>query len=581
MKKIASVILSILLVFTVCFQFSSFDGYAQTEKEIVLFHTNDTHSRVEEGKYAGMGFAKISTYIKNEKEKNKNVLVLDAGDTFHGQTIATLVKGESIATLMNKIGYDATVAGNHDFNYGKERLVELDKLTTFPILASNIKKEDGSDLLTPYIIKEVDGIKFGIFGLATPETAYMSHPKHVEGLTFSSPVEESKKMVSQLKDKVDVVVALAHLGLNEKSEFTSEKVAQKVDGIDIIIDGHSHTILENGKMVGNTLIASTGEYDKNLGKITLSFLDNKLSSKKASLITKEDAANVEKNGEIVNLVNTIKDGQKKVLSQVVGKSNIILDGEREHVRKGETNLGNLISDAILDETKADIAIANGGNIRSSIDVGDITKEEVITVLPFGNYIVTKNLTGKQILAALEHGTSSYPELTGGFPHVGGMTYNIDTSKEVGSRVVNVMVNGSPLDLEKTYLVGLNDFLAAGGDNYTMLKDSPIVTQFSSTDEIFMKYLEKVGEVAPTVEGRISVIEKTETPMIELEKAVKVVNTVEAVETEKTNVYVVKSGEVLWKIAEKYKLTWEKLAQMNKLENPNLILPGQQLIVPAN
>lgn len=561
MKRITGILLSMLMIFTLCFGVFDVSSYAQEEKEIILFHTNDTHARVEAGKYAGMGFAKIATYVKEQKSKNPNVLVLDAGDTFHGQTIATLVKGESIAKVMNQIGYDAMTTGNHDFNYGQERLLELDQMTNFPILAANVTKEDGTDFLKPYIIKEVDGIKVGIFGLSTPETAYMTHPKNVEGLKFVNPIEASKKVVDELKGKVDMIIALSHLGLDESSTYTSEKIAKEVTGIDIIIDGHSHTTLKDGKLVGNTLIASTGEYDKNLGKITVKLADHKVISKEASLISKEEATNATEDADILKIVNDIKADQKKVLSQVVGKSKVVLDGERAHVRTGETNLGNLITDAMLDMTKAEIAISNGGGIRASIDEGEITKEEIITVLPFGNYIVTKNLTGEQILKALEHGTSAYPEAKGAFPHVAGLTYKIDTNKPIGNRIVDVVVNGEPLDLQKTYLVATNDFMAAGGDNYTMFKDAKIVNEYPALDEGLIAYIQKLGEVAPTTEGRVSVLEK-------VEKEVK------------TSDYVVKSDDVLWKIAKKYNTTWEKLAKMNSLKNPNFIMTGQKLVVPA-
>ena len=567
MKKLIGIILSMFMIFTLCFGVFDVNSYAQEEKEITLFHTNDTHARVEAGKYAGMGFAKIATYIKEQKSKNPNVLVLDAGDTFHGQTIATLVKGESIAKVMNQIGYDAMTTGNHDFNYGQERLVELDQMTNFPILATNVIKEDGPNFLKPYIIKEVDGIKVGIFGLATPETSYKTHPKNVEGLKFVNPIEASKKVVDELKGKVDMVIALAHLGLDESSTYTSEKVAKEVTGIDIIIDGHSHTTLKEGKLVGNTLIASTGEYDKNLGKITVKLTDHKVTSKEASLISKEEATNTTEDADILKVVNDIKSDQKKVLSQIVGKSKVVLDGEREHVRAGETNLGNLITDAMLDMTKAEIAISNGGGIRASINEGEITKEEIITVLPFGNYIVTKNLTGEKILKALEHGTDTYPEAKGAFPHVAGLTYKIDENKPVGNRIVDVVVNGEPLDLQKIYLVATNDFMAAGGDNYTMFKDAKIVNEYPALDEGLIAYIQKLGEVAPTKEGRVSSFQKA----TEIKKIKKDITTFN---------YVVQSNDLLWKIAKKYNTTWENLSKINSLKNPNLIMTGQKLMVPT-
>ena len=235
--------------------------------KLTIVHTNDTHARVKWGE--GLGFAKISAIIKEVKRDNPNTLVLDAGDTFHRQTIATLNKGESIALLMNAIGYDAMVPGNHDFNYGYERLVELNKMTNFPILAANVRKEDGSSLLDAFIIKKIGGLKVGIFGLVTPETIYATNPKNVEGLTFINPVEAARLMVEALKNETDFIIALTHLGMNPSSVFTSIRVAQEVEGIDLIIDGHSHTVLEQGLKVGKTLIVSTGEYSKNLGIVNL------------------------------------------------------------------------------------------------------------------------------------------------------------------------------------------------------------------------------------------------------------------------------------------------------------------------
>lgn len=534
---------------------------------LTIVHTNDTHSRIEEGKYAGMGFAKIATKVKEIRENNANVLVLDAGDTFHGQTIATIVKGESVVKVMNTIGYDAMAPGNHDFNYGQERLVELANMTDFPILAANVVKEDGTTLVNPYIIKEVGSLKVGIFGLATPDTTFMTHPKNVEGLTFNDPIAVAKETVSQLKDKTDVIVAITHLGMDGSSSITSVKVAEEVEGIDVMVDGHSHTTLPEGKKVNGTLIVQTGDYDKNLGLVDLLYEKGEIKYIAASLLKKEEAADLAEDEDVVAVIADIKAANEKVTSVVVANTDIQLDGERAQVRAGETNLGNLIATAMMKLTGADIAYTNGGGIRASIAPGEITKGEVITVLPFGNYVVVKEIKGSDILAALEHGIDSYPEAKGAFPHVAGMTFKFDPAKEAGSRLVEVKVAGQMLDPNKTYKFATNDFLAAGGDGYEMFADDKVIGEYPALDEVLVDHIQKHGVVDAKVDGRVNALSNP--------GATEVTET-----TKTTDTYIIVDGDVLWKIAEKLGLTWEKLSEYNKLENPSLIFPGQKLLVPA-
>ncbi|WLR51437.1 5'-nucleotidase C-terminal domain-containing protein [Bacillus tianshenii] len=569
---------------------SSANAASAGEKKITILHTNDTHARVDEGKYDGMGFAKLATLVEQKRKENENVLLLDAGDTFHGTTFATLVDGESITEVMNHVGYDAMTAGNHDFNYGYERLLELEKLVDFPLISANVVKDDGSSLLNPYTIKDVDGVKIGIFGLATPETHYKTHPKNVEGLTFTDPVEAAQKMVKALNNQnVDLIVALTHLGIDESSTDTSIKVAKGAPGIDLIVDGHSHsTLVEGLKGDNDTLIVSAGEYTKNLGVVDLTFNNqDELVSKSASLITKEEATDIQPNEKVANVIDNLKLEQEKVLAEVVGETQVMLDGERENVRTGETNLGNLITDAMIDVTNADVAITNGGGIRASIDKGEVTKGEIITVLPFGNYIVTKEMSGSTIKEALESGTSAYPEAKGAFPHVGGMKFAIDPSQPQGNRVHSVTVNGQPLVMDKTYVVATNDFMAAGGDEYTMFADLPIKNEFPALDEAVITYMKKLGNIAPEVEGRI-----IESPLAEEKKAEKPVEKPQKPEKPETpvkvgkpvgdfTVYVVKKGDTLYRIGVEHGTTWQKLHQMNKLKNPSLIYPGQKIKIPAN
>ena len=458
-----------------------------------------------------------------------------------------------------------------DFNYGYDRLVELKDMMKFPMIVSNVVKEDGTVDFKPYEIKEIAGIKIGIFGLTTPETKYKSNPKNTEGVNIEDPVEVAKEMVSKLKEEnVDMIIALSHLGLDEDSEVKSSDVAEKVEGIDIIVDGHSHSVLEEGKVVGDTLIVQTGEYDKNLGVVKVEIKDGKILSKQASLFTKEEAAEIEEDSEIKGLIDEIDNKNEEITSVLVGKSKVKLDGERELVRAGETNLANIITDAMLKASGAEVAITNGGGIRASIEAGDIKMGDVIQVLPFGNYLVVKEVKGIDILNALEHGTSSYPETKGAYPQVAGMTFKLDPSKEAGKRVYDVKVGENPLDINKTYKLATNDFMAVGGDEYTMLAEGKVLAEYPALDEIVAEYIKGLGTIDQKAEGRITVIE--EAPVVEPE-APKV--------EVKEETYVVKPGDVLWKIAEKFAKTWEELAEYNKMKNPHLIFPGQHIMIPAN
>ncbi|KGX85567.1 5'-nucleotidase C-terminal domain-containing protein [Pontibacillus litoralis] len=473
------------------------------EKTINILHTNDSHSRVYEGKYDGMGFAKLSTLIQQFEEENENTLLLDAGDTFHGKTFSTLVEGESIVEIMNTIGYDTMAAGNHDFNYGYERLLELNEMSHFPVLSANaIDDATGEPILDPYVIQEVDGVSFGIFGLTTPETHYKTHPKNVEGITFEDPTKVANEMVAELEKKnVDVIIALTHLGTDPSSTDTSLKVARGTEGIDVIVDGHSHTVDDMNE--SGTLIVSAGEYLKNLGVVELSFDENNdLIRREASRITKEQAADIKPDPAVEAVIEEIEASQEEELSEEIGETKVELNGEREHVRTGETNLGNLITDAMLAETGADVSLMNGGAIRASIDQGVMTKGEVITVLPFGNYIQTINVTGEDLKAALENGVKAYPETSGGFPHVGGMSFAIDPAKPVGERVHSINIAGEPMEIEAIYTLATNDFLVAGGDQYTSLTKYDVQGDFSALDESVITYIQQQKIIEPQEEGRI-------------------------------------------------------------------------------
>lgn len=529
-----------------------------------ILHTNDMHSRVLEGKYDGMGLAKLKTLVDEYEAVNPGVLLMDAGDAVHGQTFSTLEEGASMIDVMNEVGYDIMTAGNHDFNYGYERLLELDDMANFNILGANVLNQFGLPILKESQIFTVNGVKIGVFGLCTPETTYKTHPDNVAGLTFEDPVVTAERMVAELEGKVDVIVALAHLGVDDASTYTSDKVAMAVEGIDIIIDGHSHTTLPEGMMVGDTLIASAGSYDKNLGVVTVT-VDGDTVTAEASLITKSDAADTAEDPGVAAIIAEIQDEHEAILSEEVGRVPFELNGERAFVRTGETNLGNLVTNAMLEETDADCALTNGGGIRASIDPGYITKGEIITVLPFGNYIITKSLTGAVIKEALEHGTAAYPDAEGMFPHVGGMTFMIDVSRPVGDRIVDLTIGGEPVDLEVEYILATNDFMAAGGDGYDML-NVETVNEFDALDEAVISYISMRGVIAPTRENRVLAVDSGYSGSVVVPS---------------DDVYIVVSGDSLSKIAAAYGTTWQVLFELNMdtIADPNMIYIGDQIMLP--
>ena len=583
-KRFMSLALSITMVLSLVL-FNPISAFAEDAKELVILHFNDTHARVKsvekDGVVTGVGFDRIAQYKQDLLKENPNVLMLDAGDTLHGQPIATLSQGESIVKILNLMGIDAFTPGNHDFNYGFARLQELEKMMNFPIVSANVMDKSGKEVFKPYVIKEMDGFKVGIFGLSTPETSYKTNPKNVETIDFTDTIAAAKKAVEALeKENVDVIIALSHLGLDQGDD-TSDKVAEAVDGIDLVIDGHSHTTLEEGRMVKNTLIASTGEYDKAFGIVTLKIANGKVTEKSAKLMAAADTKDIVPHPDVVALLADIDKGLNEILSEKIGTSTVMLDGARENVRTKETNFGQLVADAMLDATGAEVALTNGGGIRASIEAGDITKNHIVTSFPFGNYLVTKEVKGKDIKAALEHGLSKYPEQNGGFPHVAGITFTFNTANPAGSRVSDLMVGGSPVDMEKAYLFVTNDFMAAGGDGYTMLKPYATVNEYAAFDEILVNYIKKMGTISTTLVPRMTVNETAPAapaPMPEPMPPMHHDGKVIVPSPVETMNYTVHHDMSIMELAMDHGFAWQHILVLNpEISNPMLKLKAGQVI----
>ena len=514
---------------------------ASAEKDLVLVHTNDVHGRIVEEKgrdktTSVVGDAKLATVIENERaKKDQTTVVVDAGDAFQGLPISNSTKGEARAEILNKMNYDAMAVGNHEFDFGLDEAKKYKQILKFPLLSSNTYV-DGARLFEASTIvdkdKNVKGDEVVVIGVTTPETATKTHPKNVKGVTFKDPIPEVLNVVKEIQAKAKATgddyktyVVLAHLGVDTTTpnEWRGSTLADELSKSPllkgkrvVVIDGHSHTV-ESKTYGDNVTYNQTGSYLNNIGKVTLK--PNSLLGT-PSLIKASETTNVVPNAEVKKLVDEIKakyDAENAVV--VVKNSPVELSGTRENVRVRETNLGNVVADSLYEygqtgfKNKADIAVTNGGGLRETIAKDKpITKGSVIAVLPFGNTISQISVTGKDVLAMFEKSLGSILQVgkdgktvldengqpllepSGGFLHVSGAKVYYDTNLPSGKRVLRVEVKNhdtgayDKLDLAKTYYLTTNDFLAAGGDGYTMLGGAR--EEGPSMDEAFKNYLEK-------------------------------------------------------------------------------------------
>lgn len=511
------------------------------EKDIVLVHTNDVHGRIVEEKgrdknTSVVGDAKLATVIENERaKKDQTTVVLDAGDAFQGLPISNSTKGEARAEILNKMNYDAMAVGNHEFDFGLDEAKKYKEILKFPLLSSNTYVNGARLFEASTIIdkdKNVKGDEVVVIGVTTPETATKTHPKNVQGVTFKDPIPEVLNVVKEIQAKAKATgddyktyVVLAHLGVDTTTpnEWRGSTLADELSKSPllkgkrvVVIDGHSHTV-ESKTYGDNVTYNQTGSYLNNIGKVTLK--PNSLLGT-PSLIKASETTNVKPNAEVKKLVDEIKakyDAENAVV--VVKNSPVELSGTRENVRVRETNLGNVVADSLYEygqtgfQNKTDIAVTNGGGLRETIAKDKpITKGSVIAVLPFGNTISQIKVSGKNVLEMFEKSLGSILQVdkagktvldengqpllepSGGFLHVSGAKVYYDTNLPSGKRVLRVEVKNhdtgayDKLDLNRTYYLTTNDFLAAGGDGYTMLGGER--QEGPSMDEAFKNYLEK-------------------------------------------------------------------------------------------
>ena len=531
MRKFLSVLLAMAMVLSLSVTSFAADTDSEAKAEMagktVILHTNDVHGAIE-------GYAYITALKADYEAKGAEVILVDAGDYSQGEVYVSDTKGLDAVEMMNVTGYDVVTLGNHEFDYGYAQLKENMTKADFKILCANVYGEDGTPIFDAnYTYTTKSGVKIGFFGMETPEAQTKANPALIKGLKFDTDLKAvAEKQLEALKDD-DVVIALSHLGVDDSSKpYTSYDLYNAAKGIDFIIDGHSHSVMTKGK--NGEPIQSTGTKFANIGVIVIDDASKKIESNSLYEI-KEDTA---KDAAVAAAAQKIIDRIDKEYGAVFAKSKVELNGAKapNGNRDGETNNGDLITDAMLWKVMQNkegltvnedhvVAITNGGGIRAAIKVGDVTKKDIKTVLPFGNTIEVIYVTGNELLEALEASTFCVPESIGGFPQVSGISYTISTgavydanaetypaSTYYGPKSINRVtinsINGKEFKANDTYAVVTNNFCAEGGDTYyafaaaTSKFDTGVTLDMAVMDYITKELKGVIGEQYAAPQGRI-------------------------------------------------------------------------------
>ena len=513
-KKLLTLLLAAAMVLSLvaCGEKKPAPGKDATATEpVVILHTNDVHGAIE-------NYAKVAALADKYEAEGAYVLVLDAGDFSQGSSYVSLSEGATAIELMNMVGYDAVALGNHEFDYGFEALKKNMESAQFPVLAANVKYNGELAFDDAAVFTAPGGTKIGVFGLDTPETATKAHPGKIQGVTFAGGEEMyaiAQEMVDMLKNEgCNYIICLGHLGIDDETAATGNRsidLLNKVTGIDVFIDGHSHSTEEEivektntDRKVGDTILTSTGTKLENIGVVTI-----KDSTITTTCLSTEDMGAAD--DAIAARAAAIIAEIEADYGTVFAKTEVTLNGEKDPGnRTQETNLGDLITDAMIwgaarEGTTVDAAVTNGGGIRATIAAGDITKKDVNTVLPFGNTLSIIQITGSELLEVLEASTFCTPEALGGFPQVSGIEFTVNTAAAYDqgeeypgttyfapktiNRVTITSVGGKDFDPSATYTIATNDFLASGGDTYYRFVNAVANYDLGvSLDEVLMDYI---------------------------------------------------------------------------------------------
>ena len=528
-----------------------------TEKsdDIVIIHLNDVHCYLNDS----IGYDGLAVYLDEIRENYKNVLLVDVGDHIQGNVLGAISSGSAIIKLMNKIGFNVSILGNHEFDYGIERLMELEKnITSRYICANFIYRKNKTTVFDPFKIIEIGGKKIAFIGVVTPTTlikTFLSTIKDedgelkydfLQGNNGKDLSETIQKYINQVKteNKTDYVILLTHLGMKDE-EFTSDGLLSNLVGVDVVLDGHTHknyNVTSKDKNGTDIPISQTGTRLKRIGKIILRHKDSIITELIEEIpepfnttgATKvyRDKKNIWVNKEISKFIDDLWGEYDEELNMKIGHSDFDLiimpeggNSSTIQCRFKECTLGNLLADAVKDAGNAEICLLNGGSVRNNMKKGNLTRGQIISVIPYFNNIVVKEIIGQTILDALEFGLSKYPTPSAAFPQVSGITFDIDPSINTTvltdkngiftnvtgkRRVSNVKINGNNLDINKKYNASLTEYIASGGDGFSMFANFNVTNESLLTDsDALNNYIQdnlkgEIPEKYKEYQGRINI-----------------------------------------------------------------------------
>ncbi len=504
---------------------TSSSSEAHSDKPIIILHTNDVHGGIDDN----IGYAGLKAYMDDLEKKHSaaRVLLVDAGDAVQGSSLAMLTEGTAIIDLMNAVAYDYFVPGNHEFDYGMPHHFALTKKLNARVLSSNfLNVRDKSTVYPPYDIYTVDGIDIAFVGVSTPESLTKASVQtfqdpqgrllytFLEAGTGAPFYENVQQSVDDAREAgADYVIAVVHLGIEESAEpWRSTDLIAHVEGIDVVIDGHSHSVLEGevhkDKSGERVLLSQTGTKLQYIGKVVIDPRKDAESRISANLIHADDIK-LDDNPQILAMIADIQDDFAKILAKKVAYSDYDLVTRDEDIssRSGETNLGDLVADAYRTLLGTQVGLSNGGGIRANIDKGHITYQNIIDLHPFSNSLMSVEVRGKTLKDALEMGAKSLPSADGGFIQVSGMTYEVNSSipssvkvddrgnflsVDGAYRVHNIRVGGKALDENALYSVASSDYVLKGaGDGMTMFQGARVLKDMFITDsDALIAYISK-------------------------------------------------------------------------------------------
>lgn len=528
------------------------------EKEITILTINDYHGSLAPAG-SNVGAAKLVDAIKTEKAKNpEGTIIVSAGDNYQGSAMSNMLYGEPVSEVLKEMGLELSAVGNHEFDWGIDKIIkwaEDGELTFVVTNIYDIRTNEPVDWAEPFVIIEKMGIKVGFIGLATPETAYKTLKANVVNYEFRDPMEVITEWVPKVKDAgADIIIALTHLGSFQDKEgnITGEAATiSEVDGVDAVISGHTHQRV-SGLVNGKPLVQAY-KNGRSIGKITFVFDENnKLVSAEPFLDniykrpdTLKDDANT------LAIYMKYEEELGPVLGKVLGKTTVDLDHDRY---AGPSLLGEWACDIMRDKAGVQIAMTNGGGLRTDIPAGEITAGKLYEVMPFDNTLYTMKLSGADVKSNIEHGIMNEDI---GWIQISGVKVTYNPDAEAGNRITSmVLEDGTVVEMDKYYTVVTNDFMFTGGDKYNFENSKDGLDTFIPIRDALMDAVEKAGVISPKKQNWLS-------------------------EEKVSTLYVVEAGDSLWKIAQKFGTTMEKIIAGNELADPRLIRPGQELIIPVD